>query len=382
MNPYSMLRNIVRPGTTKQRTSQSRLGRRPQLETLEERAVPTVSLPTDPFLFTPLPEMKHDDAVHIKARVEIFLDGKQIPIQADLGVFGKTEDPIHTHDNSGNLQIESPFQRDFELTDFLAIWNTTPQGQAAIAKLEAAADITVLVNGKLQHDLNDITLHKHDTIIISAVSAPSAPRLTPNQLFVTQLYADLLHRAPDASGLATWTSDLDQGMSRTQVAQGIEANAEFMTVEVKDLYRTLLHRSADAAGLAGFVSFLSGGGNIQQVESTILGSTEFFQNAGATSAGFTTALYQDVLQRQPDATGMAAFQAALATGANRDQLAGTLLHNQEAETLMVQAIYQQYLNRPADNTGLASFLAMLQQGATREQVIADIMGSQEYFNGA
>ncbi|HEV3237194.1 MAG TPA: hypothetical protein VGZ25_09415, partial [Gemmataceae bacterium] len=135
MNPYSMLRNIVRPGTTKQRAGQSRRGRRPQLETLEERAVPTVSLPTDPFLFTPLPETKHDDAVRIQARVEIFLDGKQIPIPADLGVFGETEDPIHTHGDSGDLHIESPFQRDFELADFLAIWNTTPQGQAVVAEL-------------------------------------------------------------------------------------------------------------------------------------------------------------------------------------------------------------------------------------------------------
>src|SRR5580692_1859471 len=136
MNPYSLLRNIARPGTTKQRAGQTRLGRRPQLETLEERAVPTVSLPTDPFLFTPLPETKHDDAVHIQARVEIFLDGKQIPVPAELGVFGETEDPIHTHDNSGDLHIESPFQRDFELADFLAIWNTTPQGQAVVAELE------------------------------------------------------------------------------------------------------------------------------------------------------------------------------------------------------------------------------------------------------
>jgi hypothetical protein len=382
MNVFcSRLADFVRHGTPHHSAAQQK-GRRPQIETLEERAVPTVNLPTNPFLFTPIDADDHHHlAVHMQARLEIFLDGQQLAIPANVGVFGDAEYPLHTHNDSGRIDIESPTKREFDLEDFLAVWNTTAQGHAALAKLAAADDITVMVNGKARAGLDDIELHNHDTIIIIATSSPASPVLTPNQLFVTQVYADLLHRAPDATGLAAWTADLNQGMSRTQVVQNIEANAECFQVEVQDLYRTLLHRTADASGLAGFVSFLSGGGTIAQVESTILGSQEFLQNAGGTNGGFITALYQDVLQRQPDAAGAAGWQAALAAGSTRAQLAGVFLQSQEAETVMLQAMYQDYLHRPADNTGLANFLSMLQQGGTREQVLAAVMGSQEYFNG-
>ena len=353
-----------------------------RLSSFEERAVPTLNLPTNPFLFTPInADHDHHLAVHMQARLEIFLDGQQIPIAANVGVFDDAEYPLHTHGDSGRIDIESPVKREFELDDFLAVWNTTAQGHAALAKLAAAEDITVMVNGKARSSADDVELHNHDTIIIIATSSPASPVMTPNQLFVTQVYADLLHRAPDANGLSTWTADLNQGMSRTQVVQSIEGNAEFFRVQVQDLYHSLLHRTADANGLSGFVNFLSGGGTIAQVESTILGSQEFMQDAGGTNSGFISALYQGVLQRQPDAAGAAAWQAALAAGATRDQIASVLLHSQEAETLMLQAMYQDYLHRPADNTGLANYLAVLQQGGAREQVRAAIMGSQEYFNG-
>lgn len=34
-----------------------------------------------------------------------------------------SNNPIHTHDDTGIIHIESPVKRDFTLADFFAVWN-------------------------------------------------------------------------------------------------------------------------------------------------------------------------------------------------------------------------------------------------------------------
>jgi hypothetical protein len=287
-----------------------------------------------------------------------------------------------------------------------AVVNTTDDDHAVLVKHEASADVTVTVGDKSDGEHGKSEQQDHDQQDTSEpqdkeenddqqsqpppsqdpppVAPPPSPgpTLTPNELFVTHLYADLLHRAPESTGLANWTAALGQGMTRTQVAQAIEASAECMSVEVQGLYNTVLHRPADAGGLAGFTTFLVGGGTIEQVKERILASPEYFQLAGGSADGFVTALYQDVLHRAPDAGGAAGWKAELAAGETRDQVAGAFLQSQEAETVVLESIYQEYLGRAADSSGLANFLAMLQHGVTQEQVVADVVGSDEYFSRA
>ncbi len=48
-----------------------------------------------------------------------------------------------------------------------------------------------------------------------------------NSAFVTQLYANVLHRAPDAAGLAAWVGNLDHGtMGRADVLMGFSESTE------------------------------------------------------------------------------------------------------------------------------------------------------------
>src|SRR5579863_4096497 len=86
---------------------------------------------------------------------------------------------------------------------------------------------------------------------------------TPNQQFVAQMYLDLLKRPAAAGGLATWTTLLDQGVSRSQVVALIQSSTEYHTIEIQRLYTDLLHRSAGPIGLAGDLSFLQQGGLIE-----------------------------------------------------------------------------------------------------------------------
>lgn len=103
-------------------------------------------------------------------------------------------------------------------------------------------------------------------------------------------------------------------------------------------------------------------------------------DAAATNQAFVTAVYQDVLNRAPDAGGLAAWTNALNTGALTPfQVAFQIETSPEHLTDIVQADYQQFLHRAADAGGLAFFVNFLERGGTDQQVQAMILGSDEYF---
>ena len=282
------------------------------------------------------------------------------------------------------VDVDSPVPRSFHLEDFFAVWNKTKHGHEVLAELEVTDALTVTVNGNTTIDIDLVTLHDHDVIIIEAITPnpPPAPVTPSKQAFVTRLYQDLLHRPPETAGLVGFITALDEGQSHLQVAQSIMASHEYQAVEVQGLYHTLLHRNADAGGLAGFTSLLASGATVAQVEDILLASPEYFQVAGGTNAGFVEALYSDLLHRQADAAGAAVWQADLNNGQSRDQVAAGFLNTQEAETVELRSLYQECLHRPADVSGLAGFLAFLHNGGTQEQVVAQMVGSVEYGHAA
>ncbi len=210
---------------------------------------------------------------------------------------------------------------------------------------------------------------------------PDGSRGTPNQRFVSEMYHDLLKRPVDPSGLATWTAFLNQGTSRNQVVQMIEANQEYHSVVVQGLYQTLLHRPADQTGLTGFVNLLGAGGTVEQVQAALAGSHEYFvSRGGGTNDGFLNAIYGDFLNRAPDDAGRAAWDRALATGTTTGQVAAAILNTTEYRQNLVAGFYLQYLERNADQAGLNALVNMLSAGAHDEQVLAIIVASDEFFN--
>jgi uncharacterized protein (TIGR03118 family) len=202
---------------------------------------------------------------------------------------------------------------------------------------------------------------------------------TQNQLFVNQVYLDLLKRSADPPGLNTWTGMLNQGVPRSQIVQNIESGLEFRTDQVTAIYNQFLHRAVDPSGLATFTNLLASGGTVEQVEGTVVGSEEYFQNrGGGTNSGFLTALYQDGLNRAIDPSGQAMFSMELASGVTPGQVAAAVFGSSEFLQDTVQGFYQNLLHRAADPTGLNSFVNALQNGATDQQVMAAIAGSSEF----
>jgi len=207
-----------------------------------------------------------------------------------------------------------------------------------------------------------------------------------NQLYMKQVYRDLLGRQADSGGLASWTAQLDQGISRVQVVLDIEGSQEYRTKLVDSLYTSFLHRDADPGGQYGFVSSLGTGISVEPVEAVILGSPEYFQTrAGGTNAGFLSAFYQDVLARPIDPTGAASWSSKLlppsdpSASSARTFVAGGVLGSVEAEGDLVKSDYLHFLRRAAESGGLNGWIGALQSGMRDQDLLARIVGSDEYF---
>lgn len=204
---------------------------------------------------------------------------------------------------------------------------------------------------------------------------------TPNQRFVDQVYQDLLNRQADATGLAFWAGQLDAGTAtRTQIVQAIEGSTEYDQILVQKAYTQFLHRSVDPAGLAFWVGALQAGQTPEQVDAALVGSPEYFQNrGGGTNSGFLTALYQDALNRAPDAGGQAFFTAQLNGGTGTAQVAAEVFASTEYQQDLVKGYYQTFLHRTADTMGLNYFVGLLQSGSKDRDVIAALLASGEFF---
>jgi hypothetical protein len=216
-------------------------------------------------------------------------------------------------------------------------------------------------------------------VVITGGSVTSCAGSTGNAAFLCLAYEDLLGRAPDAGGLASFEGLLAAGVSRQQVAYDIATSPEHFTDLVVGDYAYFLHRAADPAGLASWVGVLEAGWSPQAVLEGILGSAEFYGDAGGTPSGFVSALYTDLLGRAADSGGLATWVGQLNAGVSRGAVVAGILYSNEYETNFVKDLYFYLLDRAADPGGLATWVGELAHGVSEEWVISGIVGSPEFY---
>ena len=141
--------------------------------------------------------------------------------------------------------------------------------------------------------------------------------------FITLLYENVLHRAPDQTGINYWYDQLSlDAMTEAQVVVGFTQSPEDIAdnasavqhglwvgntnaAEVARLYDTTLGRLPDLAGLTSWTKALNSGTNLQTVVNGFVSSTEFQAHYGALSNNdFVTQIYENALHRAPDTAGL------------------------------------------------------------------------------
>jgi sulfur carrier protein ThiS len=81
--------------------------------------------------------------LHIHPKLNVKVDGKNMTVQKDIGInpalwkdhsldkYGmQGMAPLHTHDNSGVVHVESNVKRDYTLGEFLNIWGIDLNGKS------------------------------------------------------------------------------------------------------------------------------------------------------------------------------------------------------------------------------------------------------------
>jgi len=104
---------------------------------------------------------------HIHPNLTIIINGVQQTIPANTGISLTCLHPIHTHDDTGKIHVESPEQRDFTLGDFFAVWGKTfNKNQILDSVVDANHEIVMTVNGKENFDYENLVLRDLDQIVI------------------------------------------------------------------------------------------------------------------------------------------------------------------------------------------------------------------------
>jgi ribosomal protein S6E (S10) len=126
----------------------------------------------------------NETTFHIHAHLEIFVDGKQVPVPANIGIDEATGflSPLHTHptgpDNpAGTIHMEADQQYDFTVGQFMNVWGVKfSDTQIGSLKSKGAEQLQVYVNGQLAKDPVDTVMQEHDVIVIGYGKPGSFPQ--------------------------------------------------------------------------------------------------------------------------------------------------------------------------------------------------------------
>ena len=113
-------------------------------------------------------------------------------------------------------------------------------------------------------------------------TTPSNPNLSPVESFVERFYTEVLGRSSDVAGLASWSQALENGtMTADDIAQGFFFSQEFINRNLSNsdfidtAYETLLNRMADSGGKASWLSQLNSGMSRSDMLDGFIYSIEF-----------------------------------------------------------------------------------------------------------
>jgi hypothetical protein len=109
------------------------------------------------------------------------------------------------------------------------------------------------------------------------------------------------------------------------------------------------------------------------------GPSNSFTFTVTANEAFVNFVYQNLLSRNVDPSGLTSWINQLNAGTSRTQVVAAIESSKEYRTDQVEAIYQRYLHRPADSMGLANDIGFLQGGGTVEQLTAVVIGSAEFY---
>jgi hypothetical protein len=124
-------------------------------------------------------------ALHSHQHLDVFVNGKRVVVPAGIGIDpgGRFISPLHTHDTSGVIHVESTTVRPFTLGELFGVWGV----RLGPGRLGGYADhgerrLRVWVDGRpLPGDPGRLVLAEHQEIVLAFGASAEVPRPIPAQ---------------------------------------------------------------------------------------------------------------------------------------------------------------------------------------------------------
>lgn len=128
-----------------------------------------------------LPALVQEGTVlHIHQHLDLIVDGVHVPVPAGIGIDARDRfiSPIHTHDWSGVIHVESPVVRRFTLGELFGVWGVRLTSRCVGGYCTGRGrTLRVYVNGRrYRGDPRRISLTSHEEIALVFGKARSIPR--------------------------------------------------------------------------------------------------------------------------------------------------------------------------------------------------------------
>jgi len=121
--------------------------------------------------------------LHIHQHLDLYLNGKHVAVPANVGIGGGYSffSPLHTHDRTGILHVESRTQTVYTLRQFFGVWGVRLSAQC-IGDYCAGRGRTLeaFVDGeRVTVDPARIPLRRHDEIVLAFGTQAELPKPIP-----------------------------------------------------------------------------------------------------------------------------------------------------------------------------------------------------------
>jgi Pentapeptide repeats (8 copies)/Domain of unknown function (DUF4214) len=188
---------------------------------------------------------------------------------------------------------------------------------------------------------------------------------------IRRIYGELTNQSISRQELRRYMWDLANGRSISDLRQDIAQSPEARAA-LNGLYQQLLGREIDAGGSQTWTGYMVRGRNLADVR------REIVQGAEVSTA--LNRVYQQVLGRQIDASGLAAWTNYMRRGNSLADVQREIAVSQEAQPEINRALnrlYQQLLGREIDASGLATWTSYMRRGNSLADVEREIAASPE-----
>ena len=198
--------------------------------------------------------------------------------------------------------------------------------------------------------------------------------------FATALYHDFLDRSATTAGLDIVAAPILYGLSRRDAVWSLAYSDAWIGALVDRYYVSTLGRHADDAGKRFWIGAIGAGESPAEVAAEFFASDEHYARVGGTDRDWIADLYQQLLGRRVDRSGLDYWLGVLHRSSRRD-VAIVLYQSVESRQRRVRGLYQLLLGRQPDGTGLDYWTGQLGDGQD-VRLAVELASCDEYVQRA